>query len=44
MYETIGLICDGDLAAQYEEARDLRNLVTVEDMEKARLAERTQKI
>lgn len=35
MYEVTKLICDGDLAARFDEARDLRGLVTVEDMKKA---------
>ena len=35
MYEVIGLICDGDLAAKFDAARDLRSVVTIEDVKKA---------
>lgn len=35
MYEIINLICDADLATRFEAARDLRGLVTVEDVKKA---------
>lgn len=36
MYEIINLICDADLATRFEAARDLRSVVTIENMKKSR--------